>query len=173
MVAPTQVWSQSAGQEGFNPNLLFTAWHIWAVQLHFPLIHWAAWMTVWRETDWRGNGLIVLTLTAGMWTALQNWSFLQGEWKRPSSLLMFRFTYIYQIPEASSQFCVHMSNLCVLRYDCSLCSEEKCQRTTTIYLPKVTQIDRWRVVTDVEKTWDKRVKCFDVHLGRLIHSHQS
>lgn len=114
MVAPTQVWSQSAGQEGFNPNLLFTAWHIWAVQLHFPLIHWAAWMTVWRETDWRGNGLIVLTLTAGMWTALQNWSFLQGEWKRPSSLLMFRFTYIYTSNTRSliTILCSHVKFLC-------------------------------------------------------------
>lgn len=69
--AVTQVWSQSEGQEGFNPNLLFTAWHTWAVQLHFPLIYWVAWMAGWREIDWRGNGLIVLTLTAGMQIALQ------------------------------------------------------------------------------------------------------
>lgn len=74
--AVTQVWSQSEGQEGFNPNLLFTAWHTWAVQLHFPLIYWVSWMAGWREIDWRGNGLIVLTLTAGMQIALQIWPLL-------------------------------------------------------------------------------------------------
>lgn len=45
LVALTQVWSQSEGQEGFNPNLLLTAWHTWTVQLHLPLIYWVAWMT--------------------------------------------------------------------------------------------------------------------------------
>lgn len=30
-----------------------------------------AWMAGWREIDWRGNGLIVLTLTAGMQIALR------------------------------------------------------------------------------------------------------
>lgn len=67
--ALTQVWSQSQGQEGFNPNLLLsrlTAWHTWAMQLHFPLIYSDAWMAGWREIDWRGNGLIVRTLAAGM-----------------------------------------------------------------------------------------------------------
>lgn len=68
--AVTQVWSQSEGQEGFNPNLLLAAWHTWALQLHFPLIYRVAWMAGWREIDWRGNGLIVLTLTAGMQIAL-------------------------------------------------------------------------------------------------------
>lgn len=30
-----------------------------------------AWMAGWREIDWRGNGLIVLALAAGMQIALQ------------------------------------------------------------------------------------------------------
>lgn len=95
----TQVWSQSEGQEGFNPNLLLsllTAWHTWAVQLHFPLICWAAWMAGWREIDWRGNGLIVLTLTAGMQIALHYWSPLWGEHcveKPRSYLLWWEVTY--------------------------------------------------------------------------------
>ena len=89
-----QVWSQSEGQEGFNPNLLLsrlTAWHTLAVQLHFPLIYRAAWMAGWREIDWRGNGLIVLTLTAGMQIALHHWPPLGGEPHvvRPSSYLLW------------------------------------------------------------------------------------
>lgn len=77
-------------------------------------------------------------------------------------------------------FCIRMSDFCLWHYLCRWINKN-CQRTTAIYLPWVTEIDGWRVMTYVEKTWDERVKCrgicilsdFDVHLRRLIHCHQS
>lgn len=50
-------------------------------------------MAGWREIDWRGNGLIVLTLTAGMQIALpKKKSLLRGEphVEQPGSRLMWR-----------------------------------------------------------------------------------